>query len=68
MRILRQMSGVTREDIERRIRNEYVRGVVLVTGVASIVDMMRENRLRQVGGMCKARVNKRSKSSYENER
>jgi len=40
------MSGVTREDIERRIRNEYVRGVVLVTGVASIVDMMRENRLR----------------------
>ncbi|KAL4092493.1 hypothetical protein QTP88_026994 [Uroleucon formosanum] len=34
------MSGVTRED---RIKNEYVRGSI---GVASMVDKMRENRLR----------------------
>jgi hypothetical protein len=40
MRMLRWMSGGTRED---RIRKEYVRGN---TGVAFIVDKMRENRLR----------------------
>jgi hypothetical protein len=34
--MLRWMSGVTKED---RIKNEYVRGS---TGVASIVDKMRE--------------------------
>jgi hypothetical protein len=38
MRILRWMSGVTRED---KIRNEYVRSNISVT---SIVDKMRENR------------------------
>ena len=43
MRMLRWMSGVTRED---RIKNEYVRGSI---GVASIVDKMRENRLRWLG-------------------
>jgi len=40
MRMLRWMNGVTRED---RIRNKYVRGSI---GVVSIVDRMRENRLR----------------------
>ena len=40
MRMLRWMSGVTSED---RIKNKYVRGSI---GVASIVDKMRENRLR----------------------
>jgi len=34
------MSGVTRED---RIQNEYVRGSI---GVKSIVDKIRENRIR----------------------
>jgi len=38
--ILKWMSGVTREN---RIRNEYVRGCI---GVGSIVDKMKENRLR----------------------
>jgi len=37
MRMLRQLSGVTRKD---RIRNELVRGSI---GAASIVDEMREN-------------------------
>jgi hypothetical protein len=40
MRLLRWMSGVTRQV---RISNEYVRGSI---GVALIVDKMRENRLR----------------------
>jgi len=39
MRILRWISGVTRED---RIRNECIRGSI---GVASIVDQMRDKRL-----------------------
>ena len=43
MRMLRWMSGVTRED---RIRNEYLRGSI---GVAPIGDKMRENRLRWFG-------------------
>eukprot|EP00102_Acyrthosiphon_pisum_P026090 XP_016663300.1 PREDICTED: uncharacterized protein LOC107884852 [Acyrthosiphon pisum] len=43
MKMLRWMSGVTRED---RIRNEYIRDSI---GVASIVDKMRENRLRWLG-------------------
>ena len=43
MRMLRWMSGVTRED---KIRNKYIRGSI---GVASIVDKMRENRLRWLG-------------------
>ncbi|KAL4104536.1 hypothetical protein QTP88_019831 [Uroleucon formosanum] len=47
MRMLRWMSGVTRED---RIKNEYVRGSI---GVASIVDKMRENRLRWLGHVMK---------------
>jgi len=34
------MRGVTRKD---RIRNEYIKGSI---GVASIVDKIRENRLR----------------------
>jgi hypothetical protein len=45
IRILRWMSGVTREN---RIRNEYLRGRI---GVALIVDKMRENRLRWFGHM-----------------
>jgi hypothetical protein len=40
MRMLRWTSGVTTEN---KIRNEYVSDSI---GVASIVDMMRENRLR----------------------
>jgi hypothetical protein len=40
MRMLRRMSEVTRED---RIKNEYVRSRI---SVVSIVDKMRENRLR----------------------
>jgi hypothetical protein len=43
MRMLKWMSEVTRED---RIRNEYVRGSI---GVASIVDKIRENRLKLCG-------------------
>jgi len=44
MRMLGWTSGVTRED---KIRNEYVRGSI---GVAwTIVDKMRENRLRWLG-------------------
>ena len=43
IKMLRWMSGVTRED---KIRNEYIRGSI---GVASIVDKMRENRLRWLG-------------------
>jgi hypothetical protein len=39
MRMLRWISGVSRED---RIRNKYVRRSI---GVESIVDKMRENRL-----------------------
>jgi len=49
MRMLKWMSGVTRED---RIRNEYVRGSI---GVASIVAKMRENRL---GGLVMLREEK----------
>ena len=37
------LSRVTNED---KIRNEYIRGSI---GVASIVDKMRENRLRWLG-------------------
>jgi hypothetical protein len=40
IRMLRWMSGLTREN---KIRNNYVRGSI---GVALIVDMIRENRLR----------------------
>jgi len=40
MKMLRRMSGMTRED---RIKNEYIKGSV---GVAPIVDKFRENRLR----------------------
>jgi hypothetical protein len=40
MRMLRWVSGVTKED---SIRNEYVKGNI---GVASVMDKMRENRLR----------------------
>jgi len=47
MIMLRWMSWVTRED---RIRNEYVRGSVRVM---SIVDKMRENRLRWFGHIMK---------------
>jgi hypothetical protein len=43
MRMLKWMSGVTRED---GIKNEYVRGSI---GVAYIVKNMRENRLRCLG-------------------
>ncbi|KAL4135686.1 hypothetical protein QTP88_007282 [Uroleucon formosanum] len=43
MRMLRWMSGVTRENI---INNEYVRVSI---GVASIVDKVRENKLRWLG-------------------
>jgi nonsense-mediated mRNA decay protein 3 len=43
IRMLRWMSGVSRED---RIKNEYVRGSI---GVASILDKMRDNRLRWFG-------------------
>jgi len=43
MRMIRWMSGVTRED---KIRNGHVRGSVCV---ASIVDKMRENKLRWFG-------------------
>ena len=43
MRMLRWMSAVTRE---HKIRNEYIRGSI---GVASIVDKLRENRLRWLG-------------------
>jgi len=40
MRMLRWMSGITRES---RIKNEYVKGSVEVT---SIIDKMRENRFK----------------------
>jgi hypothetical protein len=40
IRMLRWMSGVTRED---RIWNEYLRGSI---GMVSIVEKMRENRLK----------------------
>lgn len=40
MRILRWMSGMTKED---KLRNECTRGSI---GVTPIVDKMRENRLR----------------------
>ncbi|KAL4132087.1 hypothetical protein QTP88_009302 [Uroleucon formosanum] len=43
MRMVRWMSGVTRED---RIKDEYVKGSI---GIASIVDKMSENRLRWLG-------------------
>jgi hypothetical protein len=43
MRILRWMSGMTREN---RIRNEYVKGS---NGVASIVNKMTENKLKWLG-------------------
>ncbi|KAL4082969.1 hypothetical protein QTP88_023973 [Uroleucon formosanum] len=43
MTMLRWISGVTRED---KIKNEYVSGSI---GVASIVNKMRENRLKWLG-------------------
>jgi hypothetical protein len=43
MRMLRWMSGVTRDG---KMRNEYIRGSI---GVASIVDRMRKNRLTSLG-------------------
>jgi len=44
MRMLRWMSGVTRED---SIRNEY--NIIGSIEVAPIIDKMRENRLRWLG-------------------
>lgn len=43
MRVFRWMSGVVTED---KIRNEYVRDSI---GVVSVVEKMRENRLRWFG-------------------
>lgn len=43
IRILRGVSGVTRED---KIRNNYIRGSIEVT---SIIKKIRENRLRWLG-------------------
>jgi len=54
------MSGVTKED---RIKNKYVRGSI---GVASILDKMRENRLRWFGHVM-TRGETKAVSGYENE-
>jgi hypothetical protein len=59
--MLKSMSGMTIEDITR---NEYMR---CSTGVSSIVDIMRENKLKSLA-IAKTRGNKNSKSGYENER
>jgi len=50
------------DNIEDRIRNQYLRGV------ASIVDKMRENRLRRFGHVMRRGEIKASKSGYEYER
>jgi hypothetical protein len=47
MRMIRWMSGMTRKD---RIRNEYIEGSV---SIASIVDMMRKNRVQWFGHVMK---------------
>jgi hypothetical protein len=47
------------------INNEYVRGSI---GVASIVNKMRENRLRWFGYVMRREETKCSKSCYENDR
>jgi hypothetical protein len=52
MRMPRWLSGVITED---RIRNEYVRGSI---GVATIVDKMRENRLRWFGHLMRRQETK----------
>jgi len=52
MKIIKWMSGMTRK---YRKRNEYVKGRI---GVASIVDTMRENRLRLFGHVCGKRKRK----------
>jgi len=59
MRMLRWMSGVEREN---RIRNENVRNSV---GVVSIVDKLRENRLRRLGYVIKRGKTKINESDYE---
>jgi len=52
---------VTRKD---RIINEYVRGS---KGVASIVDKMRENRVKWFGHVYEGRRVKNNKNCYGNE-
>jgi len=62
MIMLRWMSGVTRED---RVRNQYGRGAI---GVASIIDKMRENRLRWFGHGMRQGETKAVRVGYENKR
>jgi len=62
MRMLRWMNLGTRKD---RISNEYVKGGI---GVASIVDKMKENRLRWFGHVMRRKGKKivNKSSGYEN--
>lgn len=62
VRMLRWTSRVTRED---GMRDEYVRGSI---GVASIMDKMRENRLRWLWACDEARGNRSSNSGHGNVR
>jgi hypothetical protein len=61
LKMLRWIGRVTRKD---EIKNEYVRGSI---DVVSIVNKMRENRLRWFGHVMRREETNTVKNCYENE-